>query len=166
MSLWSMGCLHVLTATTRTMGGMWCITVSPPSSRTGGMPMLVQDYQGPLISVFSSLIDRGTSSDMNAPPARQCAGPVRAALRWAAPPIAEQVAVYAGLFHDFLLSKRGPQRSRNAWTRSRARCCGEIAHPPRQCMWWMLWREPESRILRDALSTAGDRCATAVRASC
>ena len=74
---------------------MWRITVSPPSSGIGGMTMLVTDYQGPLISVFSSFIDRGTSSDMNAPPALQCSGPVRAALRWASPPIAGQVNVYA-----------------------------------------------------------------------
>jgi len=57
--------------------------------------MLVTDYQGPLISGVSSLIDRGASSDMNAPPARQCSGPARAALRWVDPPIAEQVNVYA-----------------------------------------------------------------------
>ncbi len=34
-------------------GGMWRITVSPPSSNTGGMTMIVTDYQGPLLSVFS-----------------------------------------------------------------------------------------------------------------
>ena len=62
--------------------------------------MLVINYQGPLLSAFSSLIDRGTSSDMNAPPAVQCSGPARAALRWTSPPIAGQVNVYAGLFHD------------------------------------------------------------------
>ena len=62
--------------------------------------MLVTDYQGPLLSVFSSLIDRGTSSDMNAPPAVQCNGPVRGALRLTSPPIAGQANVYAGLFHD------------------------------------------------------------------
>ena len=62
--------------------------------------MLVTDYQGPLLSVFSCLTDRGTSSDMCAPPAVQCSGPVRAALRWTSPPIAGQVNVYAGLFHD------------------------------------------------------------------
>jgi hypothetical protein len=64
------------------------------------MTMLVTDYQGPLLSVLLSLIDRGTSSDMNAPPAPQCSGPVRAALRWASPPIAKQVNVYVGLLHD------------------------------------------------------------------
>ena len=37
---------------------------------------------------------------MNAPPALQCSGPVRAALRWGTPPIAEQVNVFAGLFHN------------------------------------------------------------------
>ena len=62
--------------------------------------MLVTDYQGPLLSVFSSLIDRGTSSDMNAPPAVQCSGPVRAALRWPSPPTAGQANAYAGLFHE------------------------------------------------------------------
>ena len=62
--------------------------------------MLATDYQGPLLSVFSTLIDRGTSSDMNAPPAVQCSGPVRAALRWTSPPIAGQASVYAGLLHD------------------------------------------------------------------
>ena len=51
------------------------------------------DYQGPLLSVFSCLTYRGTSADMCAPPAVQCSGPVRAALRWTYPPI-------AGLFHD------------------------------------------------------------------
>ena len=72
---------------------MWRITMPLPSSKTGGMTMLVTDYQGPLLSDFLSLIDRGTSSDMNAPPALQCSGPVRAALRWASPPIAGQVHV-------------------------------------------------------------------------
>ena len=62
--------------------------------------MLASNYQGPLLSVFSSLIDRGTSSDMNAPPVVQCRGPARAALRWTSPPIAGQANVYAGLFHD------------------------------------------------------------------
>ena len=62
--------------------------------------MLVTDYQGPLLSVFSCLADRGRSADMCAPPAVQCSGPVRAALRWTSPPIAGQVNVYAGLFHD------------------------------------------------------------------
>ena len=52
-------------------GGMWRISVSPPSSKTGGMTMLVTDYQGPLLSVFSCLANRGTSSDMCAPPAVQ-----------------------------------------------------------------------------------------------
>jgi hypothetical protein len=64
------------------------------------MTMLVTDYQGPLLSVFSCLADRGASSDMCAPPAVQCNGPVRAALRWTSPPIAGQANVYAGLFHD------------------------------------------------------------------
>ena len=72
------------------------------------MTMLATDYQGPLISVFSSLIDRGTSSDVNAPPARQCSGPVRVALRWVAPPIAEQVNVYVGLFHKYSASAAIP----------------------------------------------------------
>ena len=62
--------------------------------------MLVSNYQGPLLSVFSSLIDRGTSSDMNAPPVEQCSGLAQAALRWTSTPIAGQVNVYAGLFHD------------------------------------------------------------------
>ena len=62
--------------------------------------MLVTDYQGPLLSVVSSLIDRGTSSEMNAPSAVQCSGPARAALRWNSPPIAGQANVYARLFHD------------------------------------------------------------------
>ena len=62
--------------------------------------MLVTDYRGALLSVFSSLIDRGTSSDMKAPPVAQCSGPARAALRWTSPPIAGQANFYAGLFHD------------------------------------------------------------------
>ena len=63
--------------------------------------MLATDYQGSLISVFASLIDRGTSSGTNASPARHCSRPARAALRWVAPSIAEQVNVYAGLFHNY-----------------------------------------------------------------
>jgi len=81
-------------------GGMWRISVSPPSSKTGGMTMLVTDYQGPLLSVFSCLTDRGRSADMCAPPAVQCSGPVRAALRWTSPPTAGQANAFAGLFHD------------------------------------------------------------------
>ena len=34
------------------------------------------------------------------------------------------------------------------------------------CTWWMIWREPESRIWRDALSTAVGRCATTVGVYC
>ncbi|MFM7979693.1 MAG: hypothetical protein ACKPKO_10290, partial [Candidatus Fonsibacter sp.] len=100
MAVWSMGCLHVLTAAPRTMGDMWRIAMSPPSSKTGGMTMLATDYQGPLLSVLLSLTDRGTSSYVSAPPAPQCSGPMRAALRWTTPPVATQVNVYSGLFHD------------------------------------------------------------------
>jgi hypothetical protein len=64
------------------------------------MTMLVTDYQGPLLSVFSCLADRGRSADMCAPPAVQCSGPVRAALRWTSPPTAGQANAFAGLFHD------------------------------------------------------------------
>ena len=62
--------------------------------------MIVTDYQGPLLSVFSCLTDRGRSADMCAPPAVQCSGPVRAALRWTSPPTAGQANAFAGLFHD------------------------------------------------------------------
>ncbi len=62
--------------------------------------MLVTDYHGPFVSVFLSLVDRDTSSDMNTPPAPQCSLPVRAALRWATPPVSKQVNVCAGMFDD------------------------------------------------------------------
>ena len=61
--------------------------------------MLVTEYQGPLISVFLSLLDREPASDLEGP-APQCSGPVRAALRLDSPPISRAVNVFAGLFAD------------------------------------------------------------------
>ena len=95
-TLWSLGRLHVLKS--RTMGGMWRITVDPPSA-PGGTTMLVTEYQSPLITVSLSLLDRQPASDLEGP-APQCSGPVRAALRWDSPPISEAVNVFAGLFAD------------------------------------------------------------------
>ena len=126
--------------------------------------MLVTDYQGRLISVFSSLIDRGTSSDMSAPPAPQCSGPVRAALRWAAPPVAAQINVYAGLLNNSAVEAMPAALTQRLDDEQRLVLWGS-ASPPRRCTWWTLWREPASRIWRDALSAVGGRCATAVRVS-
>ena len=105
--------------------------------------MLVTDYQGPLLSVFSSLADRGTSSDMNAPPVVQCSGSVRAALRLTSPPIAGQAKAYAGLFQDYAAFEAMPA--------SLTQRLDEEQRSVLRGMWWMRWQEPESRNWRDAL---------------
>ena len=97
-SLWASGCLHVLTAAPRTMGGQWRITLSPPASEAGNMTMMVTDYQGPLISAFLALLDADPeTSELTEP---QCSGPIRAALRWTVPPVCDAFNVFAGLFVD------------------------------------------------------------------
>jgi hypothetical protein len=68
------------------------------------MTMLVTDYQGPLISVFSALQPRevASTSTPDAPPPRQCSGPVGAILRWTSEPACDAVNVFHGLFEDYV----------------------------------------------------------------
>jgi hypothetical protein len=102
--LWSLGRLHMVVAAPRTMGGLWRITLSPASDKFGEMTMLVTDYQGPLISVFSAIRPRevaSTSTQPDAPPPRQCSGPVGAILRWTTEPACDAANVFHGLFQDY-----------------------------------------------------------------
>ena len=95
--LWSLGRLHLLTSAPRTTGGKWRITLSPPSSATGNMTMMVTEYQGPLISVFWGLQD-ATDADTTAP-APTCTGPIQAALRWSPyRPTCDIINTFAGFF--------------------------------------------------------------------
>ena len=130
------------------------------------LTMLATDYQGPLGSVFLSLIDRGTSSDMNAPPAPQCNGPVRAALRWATPPVLTQVNVYAGLFLNDSAFEAMPAAPAALGRRAAIGASGnQRIHQGIACG-GCIGGNRKSRIRRDASSTAGGCCATAVRVSC